>query len=134
MNARGMDSPPPPSDARAGGQVRLGYGGFVSEAVLAGWVHVGDVVRAGALLKVVDGRRYVLTEALRILGRANGETDPYGLTGRVNTLRDLLVQGATLTASSVRLGPAIYDVEYGFVARLLASADESGPHPSVRPD
>lgn len=134
MNARGFDTNPPPSTAHAATKVRLAYDGFVSDAILAGWVQVGDVVRAGALLKVRDGRRYVLTDALRILGRANGETDPYGLTGRVSTLRDLLGQGATLSASSIRLGPAIYDVELGFIARQLASADESGPHPSLGDD
>lgn len=129
MNAlyRRPSSMPPSAPPRA----RVGQDGFVSDVTLEGWVRTGDAMRAGAQLTLADGARYVLTDALRILGRRNGETDPYGLTGRVETLRDFLRKGGVLSADAVRLGPAIYDAEYGVLALPCASADESGANPKA---
>ena len=118
----------PPASACA----RVGEDGFVSDVQLEAWVRVGEAVRAGATLALVDGRRYVLTDALRVLGRRNGETDPYGLTGRVLALRQVLRQGGALFADALRLGAAIYDVEYGVHAVPVLGADESGVNPIVR--
>jgi hypothetical protein len=112
--------------------VRIGEDGFVSDAQLDAWVRAGDVVRVGASLASADGRRWVLTDALRVLGRRNGETDPYGLTGRVLGLRQVLLQGGALFADALRLGAAIYDVEYGAHASPALGADESGVNPIVR--
>jgi hypothetical protein len=106
--------------------------GFVSDALLDAWLRSGDAVRAGAAMTLGDGRRYVLVDALRVLGRRNGETDPYGLTGSVLLLRHVLRQGGALFVDALRLGPAIYDVDYGVVATPLGGADESGALPIVR--
>lgn len=118
----------PPGHAR----VRVGEDGFVSDAQLEAWTRAGDAVRVGASLASADGRRWVLTDALRVLGRRNGETDPYGLTGRVLGLRQVLLQGGALFADALRLGAAIYDVEYGAHAVEALGADESGVNPIVR--
>ncbi len=76
----------------------------------------GAVARAGGLLVTSDGRRFLLRDAVRVLGRRNGDTDPYGFTGRVEAIRDLIRRGANVSADALRLGPAVYDIEYGFVA------------------
>ncbi len=70
--------------------------------------------------------------AARVLGRRNGETDPYGLTGRVLALRQVLRQGGALFSDALRFGAAIYDVEYGAHAAETCGADESGVNPIVR--
>jgi len=125
-----MSSPtPPPGSART--DARIGDDGFVSEAVLDSWVRSGAAARGGAMLTLRAGRRYVVQDALRVLGRRNGETDPYGLTGRVESIRQLVRQGALVSGDGIRLGPAIYDVEFGVIAFPFASADESGANPKV---
>src|SRR5688500_16972696 len=64
--------------------------GFVSDAMLEEWIRAGVATRSGAIMSLSDGRRYALTDGLRILGRRNGDSDPYGLTGCLITLRSLL--------------------------------------------
>jgi hypothetical protein len=126
-----MSSPPNTSPFAA--RVRIGEDGFVAETLLDLWVRTGDATRAGSLLTVRDGRRYVLTNALRVLGRRNGDTDPYGFTGRVEAIRDFIRQGALAFADGIRLGSAVYDVEYGVIAiPLVSSPDESGANPAIR--
>jgi hypothetical protein len=81
----------------------------------------------GALLTTPDGRRFLLRDALRILGRRNGDTDPYGLTGRVEAIRDFIRRGATISADALRLGPAVYDIEYGLLAVAADTPETPGP-------
>jgi hypothetical protein len=116
-------SAPPPTVAspgaasgRAAPSVRVGEDGFVAEAVVDGWVRAGAAARTGSLLTIQDGRRYLLRDALRVIGRRNGDTDPYGFTGRVDAIRDFIRRGAAISADALRLGPAVYDIEYGYVA------------------
>ena len=113
---------PPPS-------LRIGEDAFISEAALDGFVRAGSAVRTGALLSTPDGRRFLLRDALRVLGRRNGDTDPYGLTGRVEAIRDFIRRGASISADALRLGPAVYDIEYGLLA-VAADAPEA-PAPRV---
>jgi len=125
-------------------QLAFGAGGetFVAAAVLDGIVRAGEAVRRGPLLTLKDGRRFLLEDALRVLGRRTSETDPYGLIGRVLPLRDLLKRGALLAADGVRMGVAVYDAEQGAILVPLtdavagppggAPADESGQVPVVR--
>ena len=123
--------PPTPPPGSVDVRVRIGDDGFVSEAVLDTWVRAGEVVRAGAILSVRGGRRYLLQDALRVLGRRDGGVDPYGLTGRVESIRHLLRQGAIASADGIRIGSLVYDVEYGVLALPFASPDESGANPKI---
>lgn len=109
-------SPPPAPRVPATSRLRVGEDGFISDAQLDAWGRSGDAVRVGASLRLSDGRSFVLSDALRVLGRRNGETDPYGLVGRVLLLRPVLRQGGALFADALRIGAAIYDVEYGVQA------------------
>lgn len=104
------------SPAEAARAARIGEDAFVSETTVDAWVRSGVATRTGALLALADGRRYALRDGVRVIGRRNGDTDPYGFTGRVEALRELVRRGATLSADALRLGPAVYDVEYGFLA------------------
>jgi hypothetical protein len=88
---------------------------FLSEGTVDGWVRGGLATRNGALLITADGRRFLLRDAIRVLGRRNGDTDPYGFTGRVEPIRDFIRKGACITLDTLRLGPAVYDIEYGVV-------------------
>jgi hypothetical protein len=88
---------------------------FVPELTVDGWVRNGAAARTGGLLTTLDGRRFLLRDAIRVLGRRNGDTDPYGFTGKVEPIREFIRRGASVSADGLRLGPAVYDVEYGFV-------------------
>src|SRR5688572_22412375 len=68
--------------------------GFIPDALLEDWVRSGTARREGAFLTLSDGRSFALTDGLRILGRRNGDSDPYGFTGRILALRSLLRRGA----------------------------------------
>jgi hypothetical protein len=109
QSPRSSVPPPPPAP-------RIPEDAFLSEATVDGWVRSGAATRTDGVLTLSDGRRYALRDALRVIGRRNSDTDPYGLTGRVEPIRDFVRRGATISADSLRLGPAVYDVEYGFVA------------------
>jgi hypothetical protein len=127
----------PPADPRGGAAptdvgARLRESPFVAEVVLDAWARAGLVVRAGATLATHDAQRFLLTDACRVLGPQNGDRDPYGLSGRVDALRELIRQGASVSRDRVRLGAVVYDVEFGFLAIPYASADESGCSPAVR--
>lgn len=113
----------------AGGGALLGDG-FVSDATLEDWGRTGVGTRIGAMLTLSDGRRFALTDGLRILGRRNGDSDPYGLTGRVLTLRSILRRGGLLSPDGVRLGAAIYDVAFGVLAEPLL-AETGAAHPAA---
>jgi hypothetical protein len=104
--------------------------GFVPERKLREWVSSGLASRESCLLTLDDGRTFVLSDALRILGRRNGDSDPYGYTGRVFVLRELLSQGALLTADGVRIGTTVYDSELGVLAE--ATRASTLPPPAVQ--
>ena len=87
--------------------------GFLSEATIELWVRAGVALRSPGLLTMRDGRVFTLVESIRILGRRDGESDPYSLTGRVMSLRSLVKMGAVLSASGARIGAASYDLEFG---------------------
>jgi len=100
--------------------VRRGDGSFIPEMLIDAWVRAGHATRAGALLTARDGQRFVLQDAVRVLGRRNGDTDPYGMTGRADALRELLRKGAIIADDTMRLGPAVYDIEHGVIALPVA--------------
>lgn len=112
--------PVPITPKRPSAESYLRDGCFIAEADLAAWLRAGEIAREGVILTARDGRRFVLQEAVRVLGRNNGASDPYGFTGQVDSIRELVRKGATIAGDTLRLGPAAYDVEYGVTALLFA--------------
>ena len=123
--------PPTPPPGSGDHRARISEDGFVSDAVLDAWLRSGEAVRGGAVVTTRAGRRYLVQDALRILGRRDGGVDAYGLTGRVEVIRQLLRQGAIASADGIRIGSVVYDVEYGVLAFPFASPDESGANPKI---
>ena len=111
--------PPPPAPKRPSAESCLGDGCFIAEATLLAFARAGELCRDGAIVTTPGGRRFVLQEAVRVLGRNNGASDPYGFTGQVDSIRELVKKGAAITGDTLRLGPAVYDVEYGFLALFV---------------
>ncbi len=106
---------------------------FIAEDHLAMLLARGDAQRSGCLLRLRDGRLYALQDAARVLGNVRQETDPYGLTGSVDSVANLLRRGFVMNAERIALGRCVYDVEYGYVVQHIAgSADASGQNPVIR--
>jgi hypothetical protein len=123
---------------------------FLSHAELETMISSGAALRAGSLLMLRDGRRFVVQEALRVLGpssavphgppsslRAAGgfdsddASDPFGFTGMVETVGAMLQRGFVMSRERIALGRRLYDVEYGFVLEPLADPDSSGINPRI---
>jgi hypothetical protein len=119
MNARQNRSSLPPA---LPGSPLLPADGFISDATLTVWLRTGVATRQGNAVSMRSGVDLILTDALRVLGRRDGESDPYGLTGRVMSLRSLIDHGATVHTNGIRIGTSTYDVELGFMFQPLRSA------------
>jgi len=88
----------------------------VDEAPLDEWLR-GGAMQFGSDRELHDALlRVAQHDAVRVIGRRNGDTDPYGFTGRVEPIRDFIKKGASITIDTLRLGLAVYDIEYGVVA------------------
>lgn len=105
--------------------------GFLPDELLDELLSGGHAERVGCLLQTRDGRRYVLEDAVRVLGCASGKTDPYGITGMVESLGALVRRGFVVTVQRIALNRIAYDVEFGVLAHPLASADETGVNARV---
>jgi hypothetical protein len=105
---------------------------FLSEARLSALLAGGDAVASGALLRTADGRRWMLREAVRVLGLHGQDNDPYGITGTADTLRSLLARGFVMSSERIALGRRVYDVEYGYLPQPLSDPDASGVNPVAR--
>ena len=121
MNSRQNRSSFPPSvrTPSSPGSALLPPDGFISDSILTTWLRTGVATRDGSALTMRSGLDLVLTDALRVLGRRDGESDPYGLTGRVLTLRSLMDRGATLHTNGIRLGASTYDIELGYTFQVV---------------
>ncbi len=108
--------------SRGGADGALLGDGFLGDSTLDEWKRSGAATVSGTIMTLSDGRRFTMTDGLRILGRRNGDSDPYGLTGRILTLRSILRRGGLLSPDGVRLGAAIYDVGFGVITELLVEA------------
>jgi hypothetical protein len=73
----------------------------------------------GAILTVVStGARFVLRDAMRILGAERG-VDVFGMTGRIIAMSELLAMGAILSATALRIGTVKYDVQPGYLVQSI---------------
>jgi hypothetical protein len=104
----------------------VGPDGFVAEVLLDAWQRRGRARRVGGVLWIDDERVHDVVDAVRVLGRRNGESDPYGWTGRVFPLRELLRLGAALGPDGCKLGSAAYDVEFGVLVEQQPVAESDG--------
>ena len=125
------DFPPAMTPAQAAAP-HLAADDFISRDALEALVTAGEIHLTGALARTMTGELFVLREALRILGNVSQETDPYGFTGKVDTLGTFLRRGFVMSGERVALGRSVYDVEYGYVAQLVSGgADRSGVNPAL---
>ncbi len=127
------DFPPAMSPSHEPPLPQLGLDEFVSDSELAKLIARGAVARAGSVLRSQNGAMYVIVEAVRVLGRAGQQTDPYGFVGVVDSLANMLKRGFVMSAERIALGRTVYDAEFGYLVQPVGngSADRSGVNPKI---
>jgi hypothetical protein len=127
------DLPPAMSPISQPPLPQLGLDEFISDEQLDVLIDRGEAMRTGSIVRSCAGAMYVLHEAVRVIGRVNQETDPYGFIGVVDTVGGMLKRGFVMSAERIALGRAVYDAEYGYIVEPVGngSADASGVNPKI---
>lgn len=98
---------------------------FFPQTALDEWVSENRVdIKGEELTLKVEGRRYRIIEAVRVVCEVTGADDPHELLGRVKTRAFLMELGAELLEGSMILGDNAYDVVQGFVGAPIGSFAE----------
>jgi hypothetical protein len=98
---------------------------FFPQTALDAWLSDGTVdLRGDELTITAEGRRYRLSEAVRIDREVTGGEDGNNFVGRVKQKTLLEATGAELLESSLILGDNAYDVVPGWLGEPVGSFDE----------
>jgi hypothetical protein len=98
---------------------------FFPQTALDEWVLENRVDLKGEELTLkVEGRRYRILEAVRVVREVTGADDPHELLGRVKTRGYLVELGAELLEGSMIFGDNAYDVVQGFIGAPIGSFAE----------
>jgi len=104
--------------------VRRRESGFLAHSELEAWTR-GRRARVDDGVLVVADKQYVMRDAIRILGPHGSSNDLFGMTGRIVAVGELLAIGAAVSASTMRLGTAEYDLQYGYILTPLVAPARS---------
>ncbi len=116
---------------------------FFPQTALDAWLTDGTVDLNGDELTILaEGRRYRLTEAVRIVNEVTGSGDGNDLLGRVKSKAFLDQKKAELMESSLLLGDNAYDVVPGWLGEPIGTFDDhatqkkhlSSRRPGAAPD
>jgi hypothetical protein len=108
---------------------------FFPQTALDVWLGDGTVdLRGDELTIAAEGRRYRLTESVRIVNEVTGGGDANDLVGRVKSKALLEERGAEILESSLLLGDNAYDVVPGWLGEPVGTFDEHVVERSMRPD
>src|SRR5262249_37592389 len=95
---------------------------FFPQTALDAWVSENRPdIKGEELTLKVEGRRFRIIEAVRVIREVTGADDPHELLGRVKTRAFLMELGAELLEGSMILGDNAYDVVQGFIGAPLGS-------------
>jgi hypothetical protein len=98
---------------------------FFPQEALDLWISEDRVELAGKeLVLKAEGRRYRISDAIRVLREVTGSADTYEIVGRVKSVNYLTELGAELLGTSMLIGDNAYDVVPGFLAAPLGTASE----------
>jgi hypothetical protein len=97
---------------------------FLPQAAIEDWLNSGAAQMSGDSLSL-DGTRFLLTPAVRVLREVAGGED-HGLLGRVKTLTQLSSLGGELCAGSVVLDDSAFEVVEGFLAEPASEEASEG--------
>ncbi len=88
---------------------------FFPQACLDQWGVEGKIeLTPTELVVLAEGRRYAITEVVRVVTEVTGANDPHGLIGKVRAKVDLEAMGAEILENSMIIGDNAYDVIPGW--------------------
>lgn len=88
---------------------------FFPQACLDQWGVEGKIeLTPTELVVLAEGRRYAITEVVRVVTEVTGANDPHGLIGKVKPKVDLEAMGAEILENSMIIGDNAYDVVPGW--------------------
>ncbi len=95
---------------------------FFPQAALDGWIAEDrvELTRSELVIKA-EGRRYTLTEAVRVLGEVTSGEDVYDVVGKVRERSALEAAGAELFESSMVWGEYAFEVIPGWLGLPVGS-------------
>src|SRR5690606_25853421 len=95
---------------------------FFPQASLDEWIAEDRVeFNDGELVIKAEGRRYDLTEGVRIVSEVTGAADRYNLVGKVKERVTLEANGGELLETSLILGENAYEVVPGWLGLPIGS-------------
>jgi hypothetical protein len=98
---------------------------FFPQASLDQWGVEGKIeLTPTELVIIAEGRRYEITEVVRVLVEVTGSPDPHGITGKVKSKAELEAMGAEILENSMIIGDNAYDVVPGWAGTPVLSFAE----------
>jgi len=98
---------------------------FFPQACLDQWGIEGKIeVTPTELVVLAEGRRYAITEVVRVVVEVTGANDPHGFVGKVKEKAELDALGAEILENSMILGDNAYDVVPGWAGVPLTPFGE----------
>lgn len=98
---------------------------FFPQDALDEWLVGGMIdLSRGELMITQEGRRYKVSEAVRVLSEVSGAGDPNKLLGKVKPVAELQKLGAEILEGSMILGDSAYDVAPGWMGTPVGTFDE----------
>lgn len=95
---------------------------FFPQASLDQWGIEGKIeLSPTELVVLAEGRRYAITEVVRIVVEVTGANDPHGFLGKVKDKAELEAMGAEILENSMILGDNAYDVVPGWAGVPVSS-------------
>jgi hypothetical protein len=93
---------------------------FFPQACLDQWGVEGKIELTQAVLLILaEGRRYEITEVVRVVVEVTGAQDPHGFIGKVKSKVELENMGAEILENSMIIGDNAYDVVPGWAGAPL---------------
>jgi hypothetical protein len=115
---------------------------FFPQQALDTWLEQGRVALVGDELTITpEGRRFLLTSAVRFMAEVAEGRDPHDLVGKVKDLEQVAMLCGEHSVSTVIIGDYAYDVIEGFLGEPLPPLKKStarrslaGVKPSADPN
>lgn len=98
---------------------------FFPQACLDQWGIEGKIeLTEAALVILAEGRRFDITEVVRVVVEVTGAPDPHGIVGKVRSKAELESMGAEILENSMIIGDNAYDVVPGWAGAPLTPFED----------
>lgn len=105
---------------------------FFPQQALDTWLEQGRVALVGDEMTITpEGRRFLLTSAVRFIAEVTEGGDPNDLVGKVKDLEQVLALSGEHSSNSVIMGDHAYDVIEGFLGEPLPTLKKNTTRRSV---